>query len=169
LSAFDPKPEIVRYAKDTPGEMIHIDIKKRGRIAGVGYRITGDRTGQSNPRVWFNALRVFRSHGVGVWRVMTGNGVSFRSRRSAKALRMLGIKHQRTRPYPPGTNGKAARFVQTSLREWADTTPHPHPDDRRDALLPFIHNDNHHRPHFGINGKTPVSRIARNNLSRNDS
>ena len=50
LSALDPKPEIIRYEKDTPGEMIHIDIKKLGRIEGIGHRITGDRTGQSNPR-----------------------------------------------------------------------------------------------------------------------
>ena len=206
LSALDPRPQIIRYEKDTPGEMIHIDIKKLGRIEGIGHRITGDRTGQSNPRSrkeggkgWeylhlavddhsrlayseifpdetrksclrflFNALRFFRSHGVKVWRVMTDNGVSFRSKRYAKALRMLRIKHQRTKPYTPRTNGKAERFVQTSLREWAYATPYTHSDERRDALLPFIHNYNHHRPHFGINGKTPISRIASNNLSRHD-
>ena len=204
LSALDPRPQIIRYEKDTPGEMIHIDIKKLGRIEGIGHRITGDRTGQSNPRSrkeggkgWeylhlavddhsrlayseifpdetrksclrflFNALRFFRSPGVKVWRVMTDNGVSFRSKRYAKALRMLRIKHQRTKPYTPRTNGKAERFVQTSLREWAYATPYTHSDERRDALLPFIHNYNHHRPHFGINGKTPISRIASNNLSR---
>ena len=206
LSALDPRPEIIRYEKATPGELIHIDIKKLGRIEGVGHRITGDRTGQSNPRSgkqggkgWeylhlavddhsrlayseifpdetrksclrflFNALRFFRSHGVKVYRVMTDNGVSFRSKRYAKILRMLNIKHSRTKPYTPKTNGKAERFVQTSLREWAYATPYTHSDERRDALLPFTHNYNHHRPHFGINGKTPISRIASNNLSRHD-
>ena len=206
LSALDPKPEIIRYEKQTPGEMIHIDIKKLGRIEGVGHRITGDRTGQSNPRGrkdggkgWeylhlaiddhsrlayseilpdekrrsclkflFNALRFFRQHGVKVYRVMTDNGVSFRSKRYAKALRMLDIKHKRTRPYTPRTNGKAERFVQTSLREWAYAKSYEHSDQRAAALAPFLHQYNHHRPHFGLNGKTPISRLKTNNLSRHD-
>jgi len=207
LSALDPKPEIIRYEKETAGEMIHIDIKKLGRIEGIGHRITGDRTGQSNPRSrkqggkgWeylhlavddhsrlayseilpdetrkscltflFNALRFFRSHGVKVYRVMTDNGVSFRSKRYAKAMIMLGIKHKRTRPYTPATNGKAERFVQTSLREWAYATPYDHSDQRREALTPCLQHYNHHRPHFGLKGKTPISRIPSNNLSRHDS
>ena len=132
LSALDLQPEIIRYEKDTPGEMIHIDIKKLGRIDGIGQRMTGDRSGQSNARSrkdggkgWeylhlavddhsrlayseifpdetckscltflFNALRLFRSHRVKVWRVMTDNGVSFRSNRYAKALRLRGIKQK---------------------------------------------------------------------------
>jgi hypothetical protein len=146
LSALDPKPAIIRYEKETPGEMIHVDIKKLARIEGIGHRITGDRTGQSTPRGrkgggkgWeylhlavddhsrlayseifpddtrkscltflFNALRFFRSHGVKVWRVMTDNGVSLRSLRYAKALGMLKIKHKRTKPYTPKTNGKVS-------------------------------------------------------------
>ena len=204
LSALDPKPVIVRYEKETPGEMIHIDIKKLGRIDGIGHRITGDRTGQSNLRgrkeggkgweylhlavddhsrlayseifpdetrksgltVLFNALRFFRSHAVRVWRVMTDNGASFRSNRHAKALRMLSIKHKRTKPYTPRTNGKVERFVQTSLREWAYATPYAHSDQRRDALTPVLQHYNNHRPHFGLKGKTPISRIPSNNLSR---
>ena len=206
LSALDPQPEIIRYEKQTPGEMIHIDIKKLGRIEGIGHRITGDRAGQSNPRSrkqggkgWeylhlvvddhsrlayseilpdekrrsclkflFNALRFFRAHGVKVYRVMTDNGVSFRSKRYAKALRMLNIKHKRTTPYTPRTNGKAERFVQTSLREWAYARPYQHSAEREKALQPFLHHYNHHRPHFGINGKTPISRIPINNLSRHN-
>ena len=224
LSALDPKIEIIRYEKKQPGEMIHIDIKKLGRIEGVGHRITGDRTGQSAPRSrkeggkgWeylhlavddhsrlayseilpdetrrsclkflFNALRFFRDHGVKALRVMTDNGVSFRSHRYATALRMLKIKHKRTRPYTPRTNGKAERFVQTSLREWAKLTkgssrrsllewsaegyakPYNHSSERTAALLPFLHHYNHHRPHFGINGCPLISRISVNNLSRHD-
>jgi transposase InsO family protein len=206
LSALDQKIEIVRYEKKQPGEMIHIDIKKLGRIEGVGHRITGDRTGQSAPRSrkeggkgWeylhlavddhsrlayseilpdetrrsclkflFNALRFFRDHGVKVFRVMTDNGVSFRSHRYAKALRMLKIKRKRTRPYTPRTNGKAERFVKTSLREWAYAKPYNHSSERAAALLPFLHHYNHHRPHYGINGCPPISRIPRNNLSRHD-
>lgn len=207
LSALDPKPEIIRYEKQTPGEMIHIDIKKLGRIEGIGHRITGDRKGQSNPRSrkqggkgWeylhlavddhsrlayseifpdetrksclkflFNALRFFKRHAVKVERVMTDNGVSFRSHRYAKALRRLHIKHKRTRPYTPRTNGKAERFVQTSLREWAYAKPYVHSDERALALPLFLERYNHHRPHCGINGKTPISRLAQNNLSRHDS
>jgi len=206
LAALDPKPPIIRYEKDNPGDMIHIDIKKLGRIEGVGHRITGDRTGQSNPRGrkqgghgWeyvhlavddhsrlayseifpnekrkscigflLNALRFFRAHGVKVHRVMTDNGVSFRSHRYAKALRLLKIKHNRTRPYTPRTNGKVERFVQTSLREWAYARAYNHSSERADDLLPFLHHYNYHRPHFGINGKTPISRLPVNNLLRHD-
>jgi transposase InsO family protein len=206
LSALDPRIEIVRYEKTLPGEMIHIDIKKLGRIEGIGHRITGNRIGQSAPRSrkqggkgWeylhlavddhsrlayseilpdetrrsclkflFNALRFYREHGVRILRIMTDNGVSFRSRRYAKALRMLKIKHKRTRPSTPRTNGKAERFVQTSLREWAYAKPYNHSSERAAALLPFLHHYNHHRPHFGINGCPPISRIPRNNLSRHD-
>jgi transposase InsO family protein len=118
---------------------------------------------------------------------MTDNGVSFRSHRYAKALRMLKIKHKRTRPYTPRTNGKAERFVQTSLREWAKPAqgssrrsllewpaegyakPYNHTSERAAALLPFLHHYNHHRPHYGINGKSPISRIPGYNLSRHDS
>jgi len=207
LSALDPRIEIVRYEKTLPGEMIHIDIKKLGRIEGIGHRITGNRIGQSAPRSrkqggkgWeylhlavddhsrlayseilpdetrrsclkflFNALRFYREHGVRILRIMTDNGVSFRSRRYAKALRMLKIKHKRTRPSTPRTNGKAERFVQTSLREWAYAKPYNHSSERAAALLPFLHHYNHHRPHFGINGCPPISRIPRNNLSRHNS
>lgn len=206
LSALDPRIEIVRYEKTLPGEMIHIDIKKLGRIEGIGHRITGNRIGQSAPRSrkqggkgWeylhlavddhsrlayseilpdetrrsclkflFNALRFYREHGVRILRIMTDNGVSFRSRRYAKALRMLKIKHKRTRPSTPRTNGKAERFVQTSLREWAYAKPYNHSSERAAALLPFLHHYNHHRPHFGINGCPPISRIPRNNLSRHN-
>jgi len=116
-----------------------------------------------------NALRFFRAHGVKVNRVITDNGVSFRSYRYAKALRLLKIKHNRTRPYTPRTNGKAERFVQTSLREWAYARAYSHSSERADERLPFLHHYNYHRPHFGINGKTPISRLSVNNLLRHDS
>jgi len=204
LSALVPKPPVIRYEKENPGDMIHIDIKKLGRIDGIGHRITGNRQGQSAPRSrkaggkgWeylhlavddhsrlaygeifpdekrkssiqflLNALRFFRSHGVKVYRVMTDNGTSLKSHRYRKALRMLGIKHKRTRPYTPKTNGKAERFVQTSLREWAYAKPYDTSEERRKMLLPFLHHYNYHRPHFGLNGNTPISRLAVNNLLR---
>ncbi|MFC7453957.1 integrase core domain-containing protein, partial [Insolitispirillum peregrinum] len=127
-----------------------------------------DETRKSCLTFLFNALRFFRSHGVKVYRVMTDNGVSFRSHRYAKALRMLGIKHKRTKPYTPKTNGKAERFVQTSLREWAYARPYAKSEERAAALPGFLHTYNHHRPHFGLKGKTPISRIPVNNLSTHD-
>ena len=147
-------------------EYLHLAVDDHSRLAYS--EIFPDETRKSCLRFLFNALRFFRSHGVKVWRVMTDNCSSFRSKRYAKALRMLGIKHKRTKPYTPKTNGKAKRFVQTSLREWAYAKPYTHSDQRADALLPFLHHYNHHRPHFGIKGKSPISRIPRNNLSRHD-
>ncbi len=141
--------------------------------------ILPDEKRKSCLRFLFNALRFFRRYGVKVHRVMTGanvyrerqaltSGVSFRSHRYAKALRMLNIKHKRTKPYTPKTNGKVERFVQTSLREWAYAKPYETSAKRLECLTPFLHHYNDHRPHFGIKGNTPVSRLPTNNLLRHD-
>lgn len=202
LENLDPKPEIIRYEKDAPGDMIHIDTKKLGRIDGIGHRITGNRHRQSNKRAkgqgsgWEvlhlavddhsrlaysevlpdetrlsaliflrNALRFFRRHGVRVERIMTDNGSAFKSHKYRGCLKRLGIKHTRTKAFSPQTNGKAERFVQTSLREWAYERPYETSKDRADNLLPFLHHYNYHRPHWGIQGKTPLSRLTSvNNL-----
>jgi transposase InsO family protein len=201
LSALEAKPPIIRYEKETPGEMVHIDIKKLGRIKGIGHRITGRQKGYNNKKAtgWeylhlavddhsrlaysqilpdekkescarflFNALRFFRSHGIKVQRVMTDNGGGFRSHNYARALRRLRIAHTFTRPFTPRTNGKAERFVQTSLREWAYAKPYRSSDERQADLLPFLHHYNYHRSHFGIKGQTPISRLSVNNLSRHN-
>ena len=91
---------------------------------------------------------------------MTDNGSSFRSRRYAKALRGLRLKHLRTKPYTPKTNGKAERFVQTSLREWAYARAHDLSDQRAAELPSWLHHYNCHRPNGGIGAKPPISRIA---------
>ena len=201
LSALEPAEPIRRYERATPGEIVHIDIKKLGKFNRIGHRITGDRIGQSNTRGvgWeyvhlaiddhsrlayseilpdekrgsslrflFNALRFFRSLGVKVERVMTDNGSSFRSRRYAKALRRLRVKHLRTKPYTPKTNGKAERFVQTSLREWAYARAYDTSQQRAAELPIWLHRYNWHRPHGGIGAKPPISRIAltKDNLLR---
>jgi transposase InsO family protein len=193
LSALEPAEPIRRYERATPGEIVHIDIKKLGKFNRIGHRVTGERTGQSKSRGigWeyvhlaiddhsrlayseilpdekrgsclrflFNALRFFRSLGVKVERIMTDNGSSFRSRRYAKALRRLRIKHLRTKPYTPKTNGKAERFVQTSLREWAYARAYDTSQQRAAELPIWLHRYNWHRPHGSIGAKPPISRLG---------
>jgi len=147
-------------------EYVHLAIDDHSRLAYS--EILPDETRGSCLRFLFNALRFFRSLGVKVERVMTDNGSSFRSRRYAKALRRLKIKHLRTRPYTPKTNGKAERFVQTSLREWAYATAYETSEDRAAQLPGWLHRYNWHRPHGGIGAKPPISRLAltQNNLLR---
>ena len=189
----EPTAPARRYERATPGEMIHIDIKKLGRFDRIGHRITGDRTGQSNSRgvgwefvqvciddhsrVAFSeikpdekadsavpflkaAVAYYRSLGVIVTRVMTDNGSCYKAFAFRDACRDLGIKHIRTKPYTPKTNGKAERFIQTALREWAYAQAYP-TSDRRAAELPiWLHQYNWHRPHGGINSQTPISRLG---------
>ena len=147
-------------------EYLHLAIDDHSRLAYS--EILPDEKRTSCLRFLFNALRFFRSFGVKVHRVMTDNGSSFRSRRYAKALRLLEIKHLRTKPYTPKTNGKAERFVQTSLREWAYAQAYPTSADRAQELPRWLHRYNWHRPHGGIGAKTPISRLALtgNNLLR---
>ena len=195
LSALDAKPLIVRYQRDRPGELIHVDIKKLGRIDGVGHRITGDRAGQSNKRgagweflhvaiddasrmayseilpneraesaIAFTrrALDWFEGFGVAVERVMTDNGSAYKSFAFRDLLAEKGIRHKRTRPYTPRTNGKAERFIQTSLREWAYANAYKTSATRTDALKPWLTTYNNLRRHSGIKLDTPFARL--NNL-----
>jgi transposase InsO family protein len=201
LKLLDPKPVIIRYEREHPGELIHIDIKKLGRIDGVGHRITGDRHGQSGKRgtgweflhvaiddasrLAFTAMMPdekkesavafleaaiawFKAHGVIVQRVMTDNGSAYRSTAFAKATAAHGLKHKRTRPYTPKTNGKAERFIQTSIREWAYATPFQSSAERTRAMRPWLHDYNTARPHSALKGKPPLSRINRDNVLGND-
>lgn len=139
-------------------EYLHLAIDDHSRLAYS--EILPNEKRSSCLRFLFNALRFFRAYGVKVLRVMTDNGVSFRSHRYAKALRMLKIKHLRTKPYTPKTNGKAERFVQTSLREWAYARAYQHSDERASQLTHWLHAYNWHRPHGGIGYKSPVSRLG---------
>ena len=189
----EPAEPVRRYERATPGEIIHIDIKKLGRFDRIGHRITGDRTGQSNSRgvgwefvhvciddhsrVAFSeikpdekagsavpflkaAVAYYKSLGVTVTRVMTDNGSCYKSFAFRDACRDLGIKHIRTKPYTPKTNGKAERFIQTALREWAYAQAYPTSDRRAEELPFWLHRYNWHRPHGGIKSKTPISRLG---------
>lgn len=197
LKDLEPSEPVVRYEHAHPGDMIHIDIKKLGRIERMSHRITGDRRDSvdgagweylfvaidDHARIGFtdmypderkasavqflrNTVDYFRSLGVRVKRLLTDNGSAFRSKRFAKACRRLKLKHSFTRPYRPQTNGKAERFIQSALREWAYGIPYNHSSERTEMLERWTHHYNWHRPHQGIKGVAPISRLAqsRNNL-----
>jgi transposase InsO family protein len=144
-------------ARGVGWEYVHLAIDDHSRLAYS--EILPDEKRTSCLRFLFNALRYFRSLGVKVERVMTDNGSSFRSRRYAKALRRLRVKHLRTKPYTPKTNGKAERFVQTSLREWAYARAYDTSHQRAAELPVWLHRYNWHRPHGSLGAKPPISRI----------
>ena len=115
-----------------------------------------------------NSLAYFNSLGIRIRRVLTDNGGAFRAKTFAHACRALGIKHSFTRPYRPQTNGKAERFIQTALREWAYARAYKTSRQRAEELPLWIHRYNWHRPHGSIGAVPPISTIGltRNNLLR---
>jgi transposase InsO family protein len=114
------------------------------------------------------ALAYYESLGIKVERVMTDNGSCYKSFAFRRLCKRLGLKHVRTRPYTPKTNGKAERFIQTCLREWAYAQAYNHSRQRTQQLPYWLHRYNWHRPHTGIGAKTPISRLglSGNNLLR---
>lgn len=195
LPPLQPRPPIVRYVKEHPGELLHIDAKKLGRIhpGVVGHRITGNRarrgprcaTGweclhvavDDASRVAYAELLpdetaasavVFLEHavawlatlGVRVERVMTDNAFCYVHRTYASAIARLGLRHVRTRPYTPRTNGKAERFIQTALREWAYARAYRSSAQRAGALGSFLTSYNTTRPHTAHGRRPPVSRLS---------
>ena len=196
LSDLEPSQPVVRYEHEHPGDLLHIDTKKLGRIERMGKRIPGaSRTPvgagweylfvaiDDHSRIGFtdlypderkasavqflqNAVAYFASFGVRIRRVLTDNGSAFRSKLFREACTELQIKHRFTGAYRPQTNGKAERFIQSALREWAYGIAYNHSLERQEMLDRWIHHYNWHRPHQGIKGMAPISRLAqsRNNL-----
>lgn len=196
----------VRYERERPGELIHIDVKKLGRIkGGAGKRVTGGiprngrptRTDAAGVRrlqagwdyvhvaiddatrlayaevltdekavtaIGFlrRAIQFFQRHGITVERVLTDNGSAYVSTLHAIACRTLGIRHLRTRPRRPQTNGKAERFIRTLQAGWAYGAIYASSAERTAALDGWLHRYNHHRQHSGIGRQTPATRL--NNL-----
>jgi transposase InsO family protein len=188
VDAEEPKN---RYERPTPGELVHIDVKKLGRIEREGHRIHGDRTRRSRGAGWEfvhiavddctrlayaevladertdtvcgfleRAIAFFGDHGIRVQRLMTDNGSAYRSHAHAAVCRQLGIRHLFTRPYRPKTNGKAERFIQTMLREWAYNAAYPTSAARTRALPAFLTRYNTKRPHKALGGITPTQRLT---------
>jgi transposase InsO family protein len=197
-----------RYERDRPGELVHIDVKKLGRIqGGAGHRITGTRgryTGQrtdaagvrrntvgwecvhiaiddatrlayvevlpdekAKTSVLFlsRAIKHFAGHGITVESIITDNGSPYRSTAHAIACRALGIRHLRTRPYRPQTNGKAERFIRTMLNGWTYGAIYRNSTQRNAALPGWLDFYNRRRPHGALAHKTPTARLNElNNL-----
>ena len=193
---------IRRYEHDKPGDLIHVDIKKLGRIPdGGGHRVLGrvagwknktgttsnrrpgyhyvhnavddhsrlayteiltDETKETAAAFWERANAWFQAQGITVQRVLTDNGNCYRSRTFAEALGP-DIRHKRTRPYRPQTNGKVERFNRTMLEEWAYARPYRSESERVAAFPEWLHRYNHHRAHTALKGQPPASRVT--NLS----
>jgi transposase InsO family protein len=192
LARLTPRPPIVRYERERPGELLHLDIKKLGRFRRVGHRIHGDRR-QSTPRAGWefvhvciddhsrlayvevladeraestttflrSAVRWFLQHGIRAECVMTDNGSGYIAQSFAATCHELGLRHLRTRPYTPRTNGKAERFIQTLLREWGYARPYRTSRQRTRRLDPWLRYYNRLRPHSALRGLPPLSRIRR--------
>jgi transposase InsO family protein len=138
-------------------EVVHIAIDDFSRAAYV--EVLKDEKKRTCTAFLVRALRWFAERGVAVQRVMTDNGSGYKSRLFAKALKLLRIRHIRTRPYTPKTNGKAERFIQTLLREWAYAMPYPSSDARAADLPRFIAYYNLARRHGSLGRRPPVTRL----------
>jgi transposase InsO family protein len=196
-----------RYERERPGELVHLDVKKLGRIErGAGKRFSGrshhnwQRTDAAGVRRYTTgweffhiaiddctrlayaevlpdekaptaiaflrrAVAFFKRHGIEVERLLTDNGSAYRSTVHALACRALGIRHLRTRPYRPQTNGKAERFIRTLLTGWAYGAIYRTSSERTSALDGWLWHYNHQRRHSALGHKPPIARLTeRTNL-----
>ncbi len=139
-------------------EYVHVCIDDASRIAFAKV-MPSEKKGSAI--AFLNAaIAYYESLGVKVERVMTDNGSCYKSFAFRRACKRLGLRHIRTKPYTPRTNGKAERFIQTSLREWAYAQAYQNSRERKAELPSWLHRYNWHRPHTGIDGKTPISRLG---------
>ena len=193
----------VRYERQRPGELLHIDVKKLGRILVPGHAVTGNRRQRASATTYTRdgrrvgdagweyvhvcvddatrlayaevladeratttvaflrrAVAFYRRHGISVEAVLTDNGAGYRSALHSLCCRMLGIKHLRTRPYRPQTNGKAERFIRTMLGEWAYGAIYGSSSERTAALAGFLWRYNFKRNHGALGRKPPATRLA---------
>lgn len=139
-------------------EYMYVCIDDHSRVAFS--KIMSDEKKRSAIAFLKAALVYYASLGITVERVMTDNGSCFKSFAFLRTCKRLRLRHIRTKPYTPRTNGKAERFIQTSLREWAYARAYENSRQRRDQLLAWLHQYNWHRPHAGIGDKTPISRLG---------
>ena len=192
LRALEPPGPVQRYEYTQPGGLVHLDIKKLGRIGRIGHRITGDRRRRVRGIGWeyvhvavddatrlayvevlpdeqgvtvtaflWRALAWYRRLGIRVRRILTDNGSGYLSHVFAQLCGSVRLRHLRTRPYTPRTNGKAERFIQTLLREWAYIRPYHTSAERLTALPHWLHYYNVERRHASLHDRPPISRLPR--------
>jgi len=147
-------------------EFVHVAIDDHSRVAFA--KIMASESKRCATSFLRAAVAYYASLGIKVERVMTDNGSCYKSFAFRRLCKQLGLRHIRTKPYTPRTNGKAERFIQTGLREWAYAQAYKNSSDRKVALIPWLHRYNWHRPHAGIGDKPPISRLglAEDNLLR---
>ena len=182
------------YGRPRPGELVHIDVKKLGRIGRPGHRVNNDRRTRSRGIGWEfvhvavddatrlayvevlddekgttaagflrRAISFFGRFGIRIERVLTDNGSCYRAVVHALACRALGIRHLRTRPYRPRTNGKAERFIRTLVEGWAYGAVYRTSGERNAALAGWLDWYNRLRPHRSLGRKPPLTRLAEMN------
>jgi transposase InsO family protein len=200
LSRLEPPEPANRYERRRAGELLHVDVKKLGRIRRAGHRVTGRRKQRRTTytpdgrrigdagwefvhvcvddatRLAYvevlpdekattaagflrRAVAFYRRHGIRVERVMSDNGACYRSTIHALACRALGLRHLRTRPYRPRTNGKAERFIRTLLAGWAYGAIYGSSAERTASLDGWLWTYNHRRPHGSLSHKPPIARL----------
>ncbi len=201
LRHLEPPEAPIRYEREKPGELLHVDIKRLGRFDRVGHRITrkrsfgspkqgfefvyaatddftrlcfvdilADERSETASTVLKRAVAWFGQQKVTVERVMTDNGSAFLGGQFQRTCQALNVRHKRTRPYTPRTNGKAERFIQTLLREWAYRFSYNTSEERKKWLTPYyLRFYNFHRAHTSLGYNPPISRLDKNNLLRRNS
>ena len=138
-------------------EYVHVCIDDASRLAVTG--IFPDEKAVSAIAALQAAVTYYHGLGITVTRVMTDNGSCYKAKTFAAACKALNLKHIRTKPYTPKTNGKAERFIQTALREWAYARTYQTSEQRKTQLPEWTHMYNCHRPHGSLKSKPPISRL----------
>ena len=189
VALVEPTGPVQRYEWPHVGDLLHIDLKRLGRVVGIGHRIHGDRrrrrrhAGYEFLHIAIDETRLtyaevapaddapacaaflrrtltwFRRRGVRIRRLLTDNAMAYRSRAFCGVCRTWALCQRFTRPYRPQTNGKAERFIQTLLREWAYRVPYRSSARRTAALGPYLRFYNHRRPHASLGRRSPWMRF----------
>jgi transposase InsO family protein len=190
MALLDPVAPAQRYEWPHVGDLLHLDLKRLGRVTRIGHRIHGDRRRRGRRVGWeylhvaiddatrlshagvlaaddapttaaflHRTLTWYHRRGIRIRRLLTDNALVYRSRAFAAVCRRWRVQHRFTRPYRPQTNGKAERFIQTLLREWAYRVPYRSSARRTAALGPYLRFYNHRRPHTSLGRRSPWMRF----------
>jgi len=190
VALLEPAAPVQRYEWPHVGDLLHLDLKRLGRVVGIGHRIHGDRRRRARKVGWEylhvaiddatrltyaevlaaddapacaaflqRTLAWFRRRGIRMRRLLTDNAMVYRAGVFAAVCQRWMVRHRFTRPYRPQTNGKAERFIQTLLREWAYRRPYRSSARRTAALRPYLRFYNHRRPHASLGRRSPWMRF----------